>query len=68
MTRGLRGVAARRALLDPRRTGFYAVQLASHKILRRVMAVPLLIVAAGAAAPLAAGRALSAHRARRGGG
>ena len=49
MTRGLRGVAARRALLDPRRTGFYAVQLASHKILRRVMAVPLLIVAAGAA-------------------
>jgi GT2 family glycosyltransferase len=48
MTRGLRGVAARRDLLDPRRTGFYAVQLASHKILRRVMAVPLLIVAATA--------------------
>jgi cellulose synthase/poly-beta-1,6-N-acetylglucosamine synthase-like glycosyltransferase len=45
MTRGLRGVAARRALLDPRRTGFYAVQLASHKILRRLMAVPLLVVA-----------------------
>lgn len=49
MTRGLRGVAARRELLDPRRTGFYAVQLASHKILRRVMAVPLLLVAATAA-------------------
>ena len=49
MTRGLRGVAARRELLDPRRTGFYAVQLASHKVLRRVMAVPLLIVAATAA-------------------
>ena len=48
MTRGLRGVAARRALLDPRRTGFYAVQLASHKILRRLMAVPLLVVALGA--------------------
>jgi GT2 family glycosyltransferase len=48
MTRGLRGVAARRALLDPRRTGFYAVQLASHKILRRMMAVPLLVVALGA--------------------
>jgi GT2 family glycosyltransferase len=48
MTRGLRGVAARRGLLDPRRTGFYAVQLASHKILRRLMAVPLLVVAIGA--------------------
>ncbi len=48
MTRGLRGVAARRALLDPRRSGFYAIQLVSHKILRRLMAVPLLIVALGA--------------------
>jgi glycosyltransferase involved in cell wall biosynthesis len=48
MTRGLRGVAARRGLLDPRRTGFYAIQLASHKILRRLMAVPLLVVALGA--------------------
>jgi hypothetical protein len=45
MTRGLRGVTVRRALLDPRRTGFYAIQLASHKVLRRVMAVPLLVVA-----------------------
>ena len=45
MTRGLRGVAIRRALLDPRRSGFYAVQLLSHKVLRRVMAVPLLLVA-----------------------
>jgi glycosyltransferase involved in cell wall biosynthesis len=48
MTRGLRGVAARRALLDPRRTGFYAIQLASHKVLRRLMAVPLLVVGLGA--------------------
>jgi GT2 family glycosyltransferase len=56
MTRGLRGVAARRALLDPRRTGFYAVQLASHKILRRMMAVPLLVVALGA--PLLWGQGL----------
>ena len=48
MTRGLRGVAARRELLDPRRTGFYAVQLVSHKVLRRLMAIPLLVVAAGA--------------------
>jgi cellulose synthase/poly-beta-1,6-N-acetylglucosamine synthase-like glycosyltransferase len=45
MTRGLRGVALRRDLLDPRRTGFYAVQLASHKVLRRLMAFPLLAIA-----------------------
>ncbi len=56
MTRGLRGVAARRALLDPRRTGFYAIQLVSHKVLRRMMAVPLLIVALGA--PLLWGQGL----------
>ncbi len=42
--RGFRGVLARRALLDPRRTGFYAVQLGWHKLLRRLMAVPILIV------------------------
>ncbi len=48
MTRGLRGVFARRALLDPRRSGFYAIQLASHKILRRMAVFPLLVVAATA--------------------
>jgi hypothetical protein len=41
MTRGLTGVWARSALLDPRRHGFYAVQLLSHKVLRRMMAIPL---------------------------
>lgn len=45
VTRGLRAVAARRALLDPRRHGFYAVQLLSHKVLRRLMAFPLIGVA-----------------------
>jgi glycosyltransferase involved in cell wall biosynthesis len=44
ISRGFRGVAARRALLDPRRTGFYAVQLAWHKLLRRLMAVPVLMM------------------------
>jgi cellulose synthase/poly-beta-1,6-N-acetylglucosamine synthase-like glycosyltransferase len=48
MTRGFRSVIARRALLDPRAHGFYAVQLISHKVLRRLMAVPLLAVAVGA--------------------
>jgi cellulose synthase/poly-beta-1,6-N-acetylglucosamine synthase-like glycosyltransferase len=42
MTRGLRGVLLRRALLDPRRTGFYALQLFWHKLLRRLMVLPLI--------------------------
>jgi len=46
MTRGLRGVAMARDLLDPRRHGFYAVQLLTHKVLRRLMAIPLLVIAA----------------------
>jgi len=46
ISRGFRGVAARRALLDPRRTGFYAIQLAWHKLLRRLMAVPVLLAGA----------------------
>ena len=46
MTRGLRGVAIARELLDPRRFGFYSLQLLTHKILRRLMAIPLLVIAA----------------------
>ncbi|MGH2427408.1 MAG: glycosyltransferase [Candidatus Limnocylindria bacterium] len=45
MTRGLRGILVRRSLLDPLRYGFYAVQLASHKLLRRLVAVPLVLLA-----------------------
>lgn len=45
MTRGLRGVALRRELLDPRRHGFYALQLLWHKVLRRLIAVPLVLAA-----------------------
>jgi glycosyltransferase involved in cell wall biosynthesis len=45
MTRGLRGVLLRRELLDPRRHGFYALQLLTHKVLRRTMAFPLLALA-----------------------
>ncbi len=45
MTRGLRGVGAVRSLLDPRRSGFYAIQLLTHKVLRRVMVVPLGAIA-----------------------
>jgi glycosyltransferase involved in cell wall biosynthesis len=45
MSRGLRGVLLRRDLLDPRRHGFYALQLFTHKVLRRTMALPLLTIA-----------------------
>jgi cellulose synthase/poly-beta-1,6-N-acetylglucosamine synthase-like glycosyltransferase len=48
MTRGLNAVVARRELLNPRRHGFYALQLLSHKVLRRLMAVPLVLMAATA--------------------
>lgn len=48
MTRGLRAVLLRRRLLDPRRTGFYAVQLFSHKLLRRLSVVPLLVAISAA--------------------
>jgi cellulose synthase/poly-beta-1,6-N-acetylglucosamine synthase-like glycosyltransferase len=45
ITRGLRGVLLRRELLDPRLHGFYALQLLSHKVLRRLMVIPLLVLA-----------------------
>ncbi|MBI4614778.1 MAG: glycosyltransferase [Planctomycetes bacterium] len=41
LTRGLAGVREVRALLDPRRYGFYSLQLLSHKVLRRLVALPL---------------------------
>jgi cellulose synthase/poly-beta-1,6-N-acetylglucosamine synthase-like glycosyltransferase len=44
MTRGLRGVAVARDLLDPARHGFYAFQLLTHKVLRRLMAIPLVLI------------------------
>jgi cellulose synthase/poly-beta-1,6-N-acetylglucosamine synthase-like glycosyltransferase len=44
MTRGLRGVAVARDLLDPVRHGFYALQLLTHKVLRRLMAIPLIVI------------------------
>jgi cellulose synthase/poly-beta-1,6-N-acetylglucosamine synthase-like glycosyltransferase len=44
MTRGLRGVSLRRRLLNPARYGFYAVVLFSHKILRRLVPVALLVL------------------------
>lgn len=42
MTRGLRGVWLMRELLNPFRHGFYAVQLFTHKVLRRLVVFPLI--------------------------
>lgn len=44
MTRGLRGVLLRQRLLNPFRYGFYSVVLFSHKVLRRLVPVFLLIL------------------------
>jgi hypothetical protein len=44
ITRGLRAVLLRRALLNPFRHGFYALQLFSHKVLRRLVVLPLLVL------------------------
>lgn len=45
LTRGLYGVVVMRRLLNPLRYGFYSVQLASHKVVRRLVAIPLLAIA-----------------------
>jgi cellulose synthase/poly-beta-1,6-N-acetylglucosamine synthase-like glycosyltransferase len=44
MTRGLRGVLMRRRLLNPFQYGFYALELFSHKVLRRLVPFFLLIL------------------------
>lgn len=50
MTRGLRAVAGRRALLNPFRHGFYSAVLFTHKVIRRLLFVPLLVLFAATAA------------------
>ncbi len=44
MTRGLRAVSIRRRLLNPSRYGFYGVVLFSHKVLRRLVPVCLVVL------------------------
>ncbi len=44
ITRGLRAVAYRRALLDPRRFGLYSAELLVHKLWRRLVFVPLVVL------------------------
>ena len=45
MTRGLHGVWLMCELCDPRKHGFYALQLFTHKVLRRLAVVPLAALA-----------------------
>jgi cellulose synthase/poly-beta-1,6-N-acetylglucosamine synthase-like glycosyltransferase len=44
ITRGLRGVWTMRELLNPWKHGFYSIQLFSHKVLRRLVVVPLIVL------------------------
>ena len=50
MTRGLRGLLLRKRLLNPFRYGFYSLVLFSHKVLRRLLPVALLILCASSMA------------------
>ena len=44
ISRGLRGIYYRRSLLNPRRTGSYALQLLVHKLWRRLVWIPLAVL------------------------
>lgn len=44
MTRGFRSLLARRELLNPFAYGWYAVQLITYKLLRRLLAIPVLTI------------------------
>ena len=44
MTRGFRSVLARRELLNPLRFGWNSVQLFTYKVLRRLLAVPIVTI------------------------
>jgi Glycosyl transferase family 2 len=46
--RGFASVWGRRRLLDPRCSGFYAIQLFTHKVMRRLVGVPIAVLAASA--------------------
>ena len=48
ITRGLHGVWLMRHLLNPILYGFFAIQLFTHKVLRRLVAIPLILLAVSA--------------------
>jgi cellulose synthase/poly-beta-1,6-N-acetylglucosamine synthase-like glycosyltransferase len=47
ITRGFQSVLEMRTLLNPFRYGFYAIQLFSHKVVRRLVALPLIVLLVG---------------------
>lgn len=47
-TRGLKAVWEQRSLLNPLDYGFYSLQLLTHKVLRRLVAIPLALTAISA--------------------
>ena len=59
ITRGLRAVGYRRALLDPSQSGAYAFELLLHKLWRRLTWIPLLVLLFAAPMCWSAGGALS---------
>jgi cellulose synthase/poly-beta-1,6-N-acetylglucosamine synthase-like glycosyltransferase len=48
ITRGLTSVWRMRRLLNPFEYGFFSIQLFSHKVLRRLVAIPLLLISISA--------------------
>jgi cellulose synthase/poly-beta-1,6-N-acetylglucosamine synthase-like glycosyltransferase len=44
MTRGLNSIKVMRGLLNPFKYGFYALQLFSHKVLRRLLFIPFVVL------------------------
>jgi cellulose synthase/poly-beta-1,6-N-acetylglucosamine synthase-like glycosyltransferase len=56
LTRGLRCMFVMRRLLNPRRHGFFAIQLLSQKLLLRVSVVPLGVIALTSATLVRRGR------------
>lgn len=55
ISRGLRSVYYRRDLLNPRRTGSYALQLLLHKLWRRLVWIPLVVLCLLAPSAIARG-------------
>ncbi len=60
MTRSFRCLSIMRRLFDPRRSGFYAIQLLWHKVLLRTTVVPLSLVAVTSLALVRRGRLYAA--------
>jgi cellulose synthase/poly-beta-1,6-N-acetylglucosamine synthase-like glycosyltransferase len=48
ITRGLHGIWLMRHLLNPFSYGFFAIQLFTHKLLRRLVVIPLILLAVSA--------------------